>query len=60
MSAAISAVDDGGDVGALDAQIEQLAVGVGRKLADDLGALAPLGAPRGKRFRGAGDVHRHP
>src|SRR3954471_21409934 len=49
MSAGISPVDDGGKVGALDAQIEQLTVGVGRKLVGDLGALAPLGTPRGER-----------
>src|SRR3954466_7582837 len=49
MLAAVSAVDHGWNVGALDPQIEQLTVGVSRKLAGDLGAFALLGAPRGKR-----------
>src|SRR3954453_17471612 len=48
MSAGISAVDHGWNVGALDPQIEQLTVGVSRKLAGDPGAFALLGAPRGK------------
>ena len=49
MLAGISAVNHGWNVGALDPQIEQLTVGVSRKLAGDLGAFALLGAPRGKR-----------
>ena len=48
MLAGISAVDHGWNVGALDPQIEQLTVGVSRKLAGDLGAFALLGALRGK------------
>src|SRR3954465_14702580 len=48
MLAGISAVDHGGNVGVLDPQIEQLTVGVSRKLASDLSALALLGAPRGE------------
>src|SRR3954451_23230862 len=52
MSAGISAVDHGGNVGALDPQIEQLTVGASLKLAGDPGALAPLSAPCGERSCG--------
>src|SRR3954470_13319966 len=48
MLAGISAVDHGWNVGALDPQIEQLTVGISRKLAGDPGALALLGAPSGE------------
>src|SRR3954453_17257262 len=36
MLAAVSAVDDGGNVGALDSQIEQLTIGVRGKFVGDL------------------------
>jgi hypothetical protein len=52
MLASISAVDDGGKVGALDPQIEQLTVSISRKLAGNPGALVPLSAPRGERSYG--------
>src|SRR4051794_9217249 len=46
--AAISAVDDGGKVGALDPQIEQLTVGVSLELAGDPGPYTLLGTPYGE------------
>jgi hypothetical protein len=51
MLAGIGTIDDGRKVGPLDPQIEQLTVGASRKLAGDLGALALLGAPCGKRVQ---------
>ena len=49
MLAGMSAVDHGWNVGALDPQVEQLTVGVIRKLEGDLDVFALFGAPRGKR-----------